>query len=237
MISWSEIVRDAKEIVGFPHHFIEFDDTQIQKHLQNNCLRKFSTFFPEKWQMSLSTTDPNIRVPNRRDMVYVNDPEGREIFSIDEFIPTAGDLMMTGHPLLGAFNYDTIAEEMALGAFKSNNLRQFSIYNYTIKCLSPNMMRILPLFSGRFTVEYSRVHATDLSTLQTDLIEYFKDFCIAEFMMWLGSVRKNYTGVNTPFGEIPLNGDDLYSRGETKMSNLLERFETASAPFVIFDKG
>ncbi len=237
MLNWSEIVRYVKRKCGFPHHFIEYTDKEIKDDLTDDCLRKFSTFFPDKRSMALNCADPNNRVPNRSDLFYVTDPDGLEILSIDEFIPEAGDYLINGHPWLGAFNYDTVPQEMALGAFKANNLKQFSIFNYTIKFLSPNQIRIAPVYKKRCTLEYSRVHSPDLATIPADLVHYFKDFCLASFQMQIGSLRKNYTEITTPFGNVPLNADDIYSRGETLYNSLVEKFETSSNTFIVFDIG
>ena len=99
------------------------------------------------------------------------------------------------------------------------------------------MVRILPKFEGQCTFEYSRMHSNDLSTIPPDIADYFKEMCLALFMMWLGRVRKNYTEVTTPFGTIPLNSDDLYSAGESKYTTLIDKFETQSATFLVLDLG
>ena len=69
------------------------------------------------------------------------------------------------------------------------------------------------------------------------MIEYFKDFALAIFKMRLGSLRKNYNTVQTPFGEIPLNGDALYSEGEASYNDIINKFEGGSPPFVYFEIG
>ena len=141
-----------------------------------------------------------------------------------------------GHPWMGAFNYDAVPE-LALNAFKANNLRGFSPWNYTFKFKSPNKVRITPLFKGQATFEYSRVHAEDLSTIPIDLVPYFKDMCTSRFKMAIGSLRRMYSTISTPFGEIPLNGSELYSEGESAYNALVEKFETASSCYILLDIG
>ncbi len=236
MLSWSEVIDFAKAEVGFPHHFIEFNDNEIRQYLEKRSIRKFSQYFPDKWQMAMDTAIPNTKFPGREDMFIVNDDEGREIISLDQFIPTGGDHFMQGHPYMGAWSFNEVPAR-ALETYQANNLRPFGNFNYTIQFYPPNKVRITPKFSGQCTFEYSRMHAKDLSSIAPDLADYFKEMCTAMFMMWLGSVRKNYTEVNTPFGQIPLNADDLYSRGETKYNEIIEKFESSSAPFIILDIG
>jgi len=237
MLNWSGIIRYVKRKCGFPYHFIEYTDKEIKEMLEEDCLRKFSTYFPDKRTMFLDCSDPKNKVQNKSDSFYITDPDGLEILSVDEFIPQGGEYMMTNHPYMGAFNYNTIPEEMALGAFQANNLKMFSIFNYTIKFLPPNQLRITPIFKSSCSLEYSRIHSPDLSTIPPDLIHYFQDFCLADFQMQVGSLRKNYSEITTPFGNVPINGDDIYSRGETLYNSLVEKFETSSNTFLIFDIG
>lgn len=236
MLSWSQVLTYSKQGLGYPATFIEFEDSEIQDYLKDNCLRKFSMYFPDKWSGSIDTTNENNKISGKQNIYYFNDSEGREILSIDEFITDASDKYVMGHPIVGAYSYQGVPN-FALDAFKANNARAFSDFNYTIKFFPPNMVRILPSYSGTATFEYSRVHAEDLSTIPIDLAEYFKDLCRASFLMWVGVTRSNYTGVNTPFGEIPINGSEIYSRGETQYNDLIQKFETSSAPFIIVDVG
>jgi hypothetical protein len=236
MLTWNEILNYSKRNLGFPHTFIEYSDKEIVEYFKENCLKKFSMYFPEKSQMGIDTADPNVVVPGKPDHVYVNDPEGREILSLDSFIPTAGDMLILGHPILGSFNWGCTPESV-LAQFQANNLKQFSIFNFTIQFRAPNQCRILPKFRGMASFEYSRIHAEDLSTIPADISEYFKEFCLSAFMMWIGSTRTNFANIATPFGEIPLNGSEIYSRGETKYQALIDKFESSSAPYIIMDIG
>lgn len=236
MLSWNEVIIDCKRDLGYPWHIVEYDDKDIKELLSQDCIRKFSIYFPDKETLVLDTSDVNSRVPNRKDTFYVFEPDGREILSLDEFIPTMGDNLIMGHPWWGAFSYEQIPE-MALAAFKANNLRGFSPWNYTIKFKTPNKVRITPLFKGQATFEYSRVHAEDLSTIPIDLVPYFKDMCNARFKMAIGSIRKMYSTISTPFGEIPLNGAELYSEGESAYNTLIEKFETSSSTYIMLDIG
>ena len=147
MLNWNTIIRYCKRRIGFPYAFIEYTDTEIKEDLKESCLGKFSTYFPDKRTMSLNGSDSNSRVPNRPDMFYVHDPDGKSILSIDEFVPPGGDEMITGHPWMGAMNYNTIPQEMLLGAYQSNNLKQFSIFNYTFHYIHLIKFRLHP--SGR----------------------------------------------------------------------------------------
>ncbi len=236
ILTWSEVIRNCKTKMGFPHHFIEFEDSEIEQYLKDQCIRKFSTYFPDKWQACFNANDPILKVPNRQDLLYINEPDDKEILSIDNFITSGQDLFATGHPYAPNFSQSGTPGYL-LDSFNANNFKQFSHFNYTIKFLPPNMLRILPQYRGRFVIEYSRTHSEDLSTIQGDLSQYFKDLCYAELLMWIGTIRKTHTGIQTPFGEVPLAGDDLYTRGETLHQQLVDKFESMSAPYISMDIG
>jgi hypothetical protein len=72
MLSWDEVLRYCKTSLGFPHSFIEYSDEEILEYLKEQTLRKFSTFFPEKWTLAIVTSDPNVKVIGRQDLFYVN---------------------------------------------------------------------------------------------------------------------------------------------------------------------
>ena len=237
MLNWTSLIKNVKNEIGWPHAMCEFDDSTIQDYLEENTLSEFSQYFPDSWSTSFETTGDGVSVENRTDLFYIPEPDGLEILSVDQFIPNqSGDLMM-GHPIRGVLGGFENVKDFALGAFNANNTRPFSEYNYTIKFMPPNILRILPTYTGRICIEYSRQHNSDLSTIQPDLQMYFKRLCIAKFLMWIGATRSNYSNVSTPFGEIPLQGDTIYSRGEQMYQTLIEKFETGSSTFIIFDKG
>ncbi|MEM4260779.1 MAG: hypothetical protein QXG00_06075, partial [Candidatus Woesearchaeota archaeon] len=74
MLSWNEVLNYVKRSLGFPYHFLEYTDEEIVKDLKSSCLRKFSTYFPDKRTMALDCSDEKLRVPNKQDCFYLIEP-------------------------------------------------------------------------------------------------------------------------------------------------------------------
>ena len=56
------------------------------------------------------------------------------------------------------------------------------------------------------------------------------------FMM-IGRLRKKFSNTTTPFGEIPLNGEDLFNEGKEIYDRTIELMKAGSVPNVIVDIG
>ena len=236
MLSWSFVVERVKEELALPFQELEYNDEQIKDYLQRNALKKFTTFFPQKWRLTLNAADPDIKVPGRTSEFYLIDPDDREIYNVVEFIPTLGDNIINGHPYFGAWSFSELPE-WSLQVFQANNLATFSNFNYTTEFIYPNQVRISPTFAGTCVLEYERSHDPELSTIPTDLHDLFTDLCYGMFGMMVGRIRKKYQNVQTPFGEIAINGDDIYNDCKEVYDRTLEKFTVGSMPNVIFSHG
>ena len=88
---------------------------------------------------------------------------------------------------------------------------------------------------GDFVVEYERMHPSDLRKIPNALQRKFMDLALGDIMIWIGGIRLMYQSIQTPFGEIPLNGQDLLSRGEEIKRDLVQKFEEDSMPPIVVD--
>ena len=57
------------------------------------------------------------------------------------------------------------------------------------------------------------------------------------FMMHIGRIRRRYSNVATPFGDIQLNADEIFSEGETRYNEIMEKFNNGALVNVVFDRG
>ena len=135
-------------------------------------------------------------------------------------------------------NYNKSVPEYELSDLLATNTRLFSKYNYTFEFKHPNVVRISPVYVyEKIVIEYERKHALDLSSIP-NMYEYqFKELCIALVMQWIGRIRKRYQNIQTPFGEINLSADDLYSEGNERLNNIIEQFRALNLTNIIFDRG
>ena len=236
MLSWSFIVERIKDELSLPFQTLERSDEEIIDYLKRNAVKKFSTFFPHKERITLDAANPDLQVPNRQSEFYIVDPCEREILSITDFIPTFGTRLLTGHPFIGAFTYESIPE-YALAVHRANTTELFSIYHYTHEFIPPNILRVSPLYRGKAVVQYERAIDPELTDMWPELDDYFVELCVAMFMRQIGRIRRRYSNINTPFGDIQLNAEEIFSEGEQRYNELMEQFQRGTLTNVIFDRG
>lgn len=237
MLSWSLVLERVLDEMSLPDQFIEKTNDEIKNYLIRTSLRKFSTYFPSKERIALDTADNNIKVQSgRQNEYFLNDADGLEILGISELIPTQSNYNVLGHPYIAPFDYESMPE-FALSTFKAMNAYQFSDLNPTVEFMPPNKFRLSSLYRGRFVLQYERMHHADLNTIPNDLSDLFCELCIAQIKMWIGNLRKRYSNINTPFGEVNINGEDLYSTGKELYDSVVEEMKNSSYPPVIFDRG
>jgi len=236
MLNWGFVLQRLKEEISLPFQHIEKTDDEIIDYCKRNVLKKYDYYFPQKWRLTLDTSDTDLQVPNRASEFYIIDPDGRDIYNISEFIPTFGPSAITGHPIFGPMSFEGL-ESNALELYKANNLKVMSRYNYNTEFIYPNQLRISPKFSGRATIEYERGNDPELSTIRPDMHDIFIDLCLGMFQMMIGKIRKKFSNIATPFGEIQINGDDIYSDGKEIYDRTIEALKTNNLPNIVFDHG
>ncbi len=236
MLSWNFIVERIKIEMSHPFQMLEKTDDEIIDYLKLFALRKFEQYFPQKWRVSLNCSDPSIKVPGRQSEYYIIDPDERQIKNIVAFIPAVGPMIMNNHPWFGPWTTSGV-EEWHLSTYNSNLLKPFSNFNYNHEFIPPNMIRISPIYSGRATIEYERSHDPELSTIHPELEDVFTDLSLSMFMMMIGRIRQKYTTTNTPFGDIPLNGDLVFNDGKELYDRTIDLLKMGSLPNVSFDYG
>ena len=236
MLSWSFVVERIKEEMSLPFQMLEKSDEQIIDYLKRNALKKFTFYFPQKWRLTLNTSDPAIQVPGRHGEYFLIDPDERQIKTIVDFYPTLGDHLFNNHPFLGPWTTGEVSE-WHLGVYNSNLLAPYSNYKHMCEFIPPNMFRITPKHNGKCVVEYERSHDPELSTINPELEDHFVDLCIGMFMMMIGRLRQKYNTTQTPFGEIPLNGDLIYNDGKETYDRTIEKFDRLTVPNVVFHSG
>lgn len=236
MISWDFVLQRVKEEIAWPFQVIERSDEEWVDYLKRNALKKFSRFFPAKERITIDSTNPDTKVPNRIGEYFMVDPDNRQILNILQYYPTMGHLLILGHPYVGVFNYESMPD-YALATNKANDLEKFSPYNYTYEFIPPNIFRITPDFQGRWVVEYERMISDELEDIRPELEDDFIELCLGMVMMNIGRIRKRYTNIATPFGSIDLNSEDFFSEGKEMVDKLFEKFDRMCLPTVIFDRG
>jgi len=237
MLDWNNVLRYVRNRLALPTTFIEKNDVQIKEYLIENSLAEYSGYYPDWERTGIVTNNSSYKHPVKSNWYLIFDEEELGIFGIREcYFPLGGDLI-TGHPIMPPMSFEGL-KCWSLEVFKSRFFKPFSMYSYTVRFIHPNIVELATDFKpDSFIVEYERMQPPDLRKIPQSMQQMFKDLCVADIMIWIGGIRSMYGDgkLQTPFGEIPLNGDTLISKGEDKKRELIDKMAEDSRPPVTID--
>lgn len=236
MLTWDFVLKRIKDELALPFQELEKTDEEIIEYCQDNALRKFSWYFPETKRLPIDTRDVNIQVEGISNEYYIIDDDDRDIYGVTEFIPEDGENFFLGAPILPPFGFNEVPN-WALKDFEFGNTKPFSWYSYTHEFHPPNRFRITPSYLGNAVVEYERLHAPDLSSISAEFHDLFVDLCYGMFAMMIGRIRKKYNPIATPFGEIQINADEIYTDGQEVYNRTIEKLDGGARPNIVMDVG
>jgi len=236
MLSWNEVIDQIKDEISMPNHMLEKSDQDIIKYVKRKSLGILNQEKPDVNKIYINLSDPSLKVEHRINEFYISDPDDRDIIQVTEFIPAMGGEIILGKSILPIMNYEQVPEYL-LNNFTTNNAKAFSGYNYNYEFLYPNILRISPSYNQPCVIEYERKHDEELTTIPASHHEIFKKLALGHVMQWIGRLRTNYQSIQTPFGEIQLNGDNMKSDGAELVSQAMEELKLANIPEVCLDIG
>lgn len=238
MLSQSRVLDFIKSNLGFPFMQLEINDEDILDYVTNYTLKEFSYYSPEVKRIGLNLDLVDNQVPSKSNEYYIEDPEGREILNVKNIYSTSAQYVATGHPPMGPLSYGEL-KEWTLGVETSMTLNLFSDFDITFEFTHPNIIRISGMrgsSSGFVTVEYERMQSTDLSGVPNDLQWIFMEFALSDIQIVLGRIRKRYSDIKTPFGEVPISAE-IGDEGKEKKRELIEKLSLGPMTNIIFDRG
>jgi len=238
MLNTNMVLNYIKDNLGFPFMVLELEDDKILEYIQTYTLKEFSYYSPEVKKLSLNLDLESNLVEGRANEYYIEDPQGREILNVVEVYFSSSNLLFFGHPPLGAM--DPIGlRQWALDVENSMMVKAFSSYDYTIEFMHPNVVRISPVPTncGSVTVEYERAQSSDFSGIPTEYHWVFQEMALADIMIVIGRIRTRYREIRSPFGEIPLDGNELLNEGKEKKREILEKLNLGPTLNVVFERG
>lgn len=230
MLNQSRVLNYVKDNLGFNFMTVEMTDEQIIDYFTTYTVRTFSYYFPDVNRINLNPLLESNQVSGRGNEYYVNDPEGLEILNIKNIYFDQSDLYANCHPPIGPFSQGEL-RMWALDVANAGMLKMFGNYDRTFEFMHPNRVRISPVPNNirAITIEYERIHRSDLGTIPNEFQTMFCDLAMADIMMVIGRIRKRYGDGNlrTPFGEIPLQSD-IFEEGKELKRELIEKMTTGS---------
>lgn len=235
MLDWNKVITYIRQRIALPSTFIEKNDKEIRDYIKSSTIPEFSGFYPD-WERALvKPKDPQYIHPGKKNHYYIFDDEDLEIFGIKECYFQMDNALITGHPVIPPMSFGGM-KWWALEVLKSRMVFPFTMWAHTYTFIHPNIVEVpTDTDLGDFVVEYERMHPSDLRKIPNALQRKFMDLALGDIMIWIGGIRLMYQSIQTPFGEIPLNGQDLLSRGEEIKRDLVQKFEEDSMPPIVVD--
>jgi hypothetical protein len=219
---------------GAPYVPMEWSDQQILQRVYTKTIPLFSKYLPRITGMPIDFTNPAIQTSIANEFL-ISDPQGMPIIDIKYLIPSMADPIMSGHPVIGLLggSWETLANYL-LQTDVANELQQFSMLNQTFEFIPPNFLRVIPTPTDTQTLIYETYHLYDFSSIQPEFESQFLDLAYADVAIAIGKMRKYYTNIQTPFGDIQLNADELISDAKELRQSIIE-FLRGANPSVIVD--
>lgn len=239
MLDDTKVLRHIKNNLGFPFMTVEWSDEQILQYVKDETIRDWSYYIPDIKKLSLNLTVDSNKVPGRSNEYYLTEPEGREILNVKEIYFDQGNLYALGHPPFGVFTEFEI-RDWAYRVNQAMTTKMFSSFDYTFEFIHPNVVRISPtptnITAQYITVEYERMTSDDFGEIPNDLHKLFLELALADVMIALGRIRKRYSDIKTPFGDIPLSSE-IFDEGKELRREVIEKLERLFIPNVIIEHG
>jgi hypothetical protein len=237
MLNWNQVLMYVKGRLSLPSGYLEKTDQEIKDWILLKTIPEFSNWYPD--------TEFTAVIPTNRNYISSNNRAGNFLFFDSENIPILGirecyfpatDAFTTGHPIIGPVDIASL-QNWALQVFSSKLVAPFSEFSYSYTFRQPNIVCVLPAehITENFVIEYERQQPPDLSKIPVALTSQFLDLCFADIAIWIGGLRSMYTNTSTPFGEIPLRGEELLQRGEDMRRELIDKWTDDTVPPLIID--
>jgi len=235
MLSKTKVLSYVKDNLAFPSQFIELTDDKILDYISKYTLVEFSRYFPYVKKLGINLQLASNKLEDKANEYYIFEPENLEILNIKEIYFPISSLLIHGHPIMGPLTFGQL-REWALNAEVANMLKQFSSWDFTWAFKHPNTFRVSPVPDNMdwITVEYETVQPVDLRGIPNEFQTLFCRFALSDIMVLIGRIRRKYGAGNlrTPFGEIPLSGDEMFQEGTEMRREIMEQMESHAIPNV-----
>ena len=243
MLSWNIILTRIRDELCLPNHVLEKSNEQIVEYLKESALRKIVDWVPDVTTVSLDTNrltldcdDEKVKVPAKQNEYFIIDPDDREIYGILEMYSDMSTDLMFGKRFMAPWTFEEVPG-FELSNMRSQSTKMFSDFYYMFEFKHPNIISIRPKYKGPCTIEYERSHDPELSTIPKLYETLFIDLCLGMFMKNIGRLRTRYANIQTAFGEIQLNGEDIKNEGNEILQATIDTLNRTVLTNVVFDRG
>lgn len=235
MLTDSLVLDHVKCELGYPFTEIELADKDILHRLKTFMLRYFSKGVPHIKFKLINTADPKTKV-DERNTYEILDPDNAgildvfDVISDNEVVMSLNILGSQGLQYSDLPNWYAAYQARAIGFLTTNWYQIFEYRPPNIICIRPG--NTIP---NNFLVCYEAQHVCfeTVPIIEEDLL---LDMAIAYIKRNIGTIRSKYATVETQFGNISLNWEQLKTEGNELWEKCMEIINK-KAPRVILDIG
>lgn len=228
MININDTIHYIKRKLGYPSVSIELTDEDIVDIIKHESLLLFEKYVPDIGRRVISKGSKKFRV--KKNLYWVIDPLDREVFYVQSVYPEEAEMLANGYPYTVPIRtYDSLPDVL------DSTMKAHTSYKWgrSLHWWQESGINQVWIFSedgisSRYSVSYTRSHAPDLSSINREYAMDFTNICLANTMQTIGQIRSKYSNFGTPVGDIPLNGSDLVSQGETLLNTTIENLKAIS---------
>lgn len=233
MLDRNQVLDHVKEEILAPWMALELSDDKIFKEINNKALQMFSKYIPDKTgELMINPLDVDTKGDNKHRYKMI-DPDGRDIISITEIIFDSSELFFFGHGFLGVFNFEQLpghllSSDLARAAYDNSIYKKYYTFRH------PNIIEISDLDVRKpFKVLYERKHSENYDTIPHQFEDLFLKLAAAVVKIKIGSIRSVFTNINTQYGTVELNGQELKQEGREERREVEEELKKEPMNIII----
>jgi hypothetical protein len=224
MLTPTNVINYIENRLGFQFTDIELSHEEIIENIRRYTLPVFSKYFPNQERIIIDSTRD--KVPDTVNIYYIKCET--EILNINRIIGlgTVGSDAVAAfvHPAaMAQMMSDPISMQMAADMLSLCKNPVTFIYHH------PNKVEISPNYAlnNNYVVVCNTVHAPHFGTIPTLLENDFLQFAYADTAINIYNIRKRFSNMQTSFGSMELNLDDL-SEAKDLRNELIEQFSNSA---------
>jgi len=210
--TWNDVLDFIKLKLGAKINLVELSDEELKKNISQQVLPYFSQYSPKKKFVSINSNNLIPQVKDKPRFMYklpVKDDD--YIIDILDAYVTSSDVGTNISTELYAFSSREEAMDLVINNSFIDAIKSLGIRN-TWEFIPPDTL-VFDVEIKFGLVVYNVPHS-DLNTIKPDIYHIiFKPLCLAETKLWIYSIRSKFEGLNTPFGAINLNFQQLAQEG------------------------
>ena len=227
MLTPTAVINYIEKRLGFQFTDIELTHEEILDNIRRDTLVVFSKYFP--YQERLTINAKTDLVPGYVNRYFLKCES--EILNVNRII----GLGTIGSDAIAAFVHpaamsqmmgDPISMQMAADMLSlTKNPITFIYYH-------PNQVEIAPnyMMSNNYIVMCNTVHHDHFGTIPTLLENEFLQLAYDDTAINLYNIRKRFNNLQTTFGSMDLNLDDL-SEAKDHRNDLIEKFQVSALKY------